>query len=522
MDTRTLQEILAAQVIELTIDDYGFSGEGFSRVADGWISVPGALPGELVRVRVEDEIRPGQRVYAELLEVLEPADFRRDPLCKRDAVCRGCHLRAMSTDEELRFHVRTVREVLEKYADIPADQLPNVEIITPQPTARGDAYRIRERLTYRRAPSQPQDHPEKLTETEEAPQFELGLTSPVQENLVPMFDCPALTTPVRRLIHTIEEALAALDVLPWDLNMARRASMGLSPLKDAERPDAAAQHPPGAPASFDGALRPAIDTINVMSPVIGRGLVDVRLGPTDDPDLLERAVAEGTLKFFFERLTKMLPAEVGLAVSTAERRAILKDPASLVVPLAGLRIEVGYDDWFPGTLKPADTLYARIMELLALDESDAFLDIGCGIGTISVLASSRAETVTGLDINRASIATAELNAMNNHLPNTRAEAEFIVGSWENALRKLTLAGRKFSAATINPSNQPLGHRALSYLERLELRRLIYLGPSPSSAARDIRELRQMGWTLDTLAAANTHPATYQTMLVARLTRAEER
>ncbi|MFP4599910.1 MAG: class I SAM-dependent RNA methyltransferase [Persicimonas sp.] len=472
MDDRTLDMMQELQVVDVIVDDYGYTGEGYVRAADGFLSIPGALPGEKVRVRVQEGRAYGGRLYANVVQVLEPSPKRRDPLCKRDSVCRGCQLRHATVDEELQYHVRTVSEVVEKFGGLPADAQPDVEIVTPQPIARGDAFRVRSSLNYRVG--------------EEG--CELGLMSPVQDALVPMFDCPALTTPVRRLVSALQEAFADLDELPWDEPMARDAI---------ER----GESPP-----------PAIRTIRAAAPVIGRGMIDIELSELGGTEVLEKAVAQGSISKLIERLEEMLPADVLLAVSLGERRAQIAGPERLRLPIAGLKMEVGFDDWFPATLIPTEALYARLVELLELGPDDVFLDIGSGIGTISLLVAEHVERVVGVDINRSSVSTAELNAMENAVAN----AEFVVGGWENALRRLTLDGQTFSVATINPMREPLGKRALTYLKALGVERLVYLGPSPASAAKDIAELRDMGWQLDWLGAANIHPATYHTMLVARL------
>jgi 23S rRNA (uracil1939-C5)-methyltransferase len=397
-------------------------------------------------------------------------------MCARDAVCRGCQLRHATVDEELNYHVRTVQEVVEKFAGLPIDEQPRAEIITPQPISRGDAFRMRSVLTYRRADRS----------GEQA--CELGLVTPVQESLIPMFDCPALTTPVRRLVSTVQQGFEGLEELPWDERMAMRAR------------DAGEQ------------VEPAIRNVHVASPVIGRGLVDVRLSEVVGEDALERALTEGPLSELLAKLEDMLSAEVGLAVSLGTRRVHLAGPERLLIPLAGVRMEVGYDDWFPATILPSEALYEGVIDLLDLDKDHRFLDLGSGIGTISVLASPRVRRVVGVDINRSSVSAAELNAVANGATN----AEFVVGGWENALRRLTLDGQRFDVATINPMREPLEKRALTYLKALGVRRLVYLGPSPASAAKDLGDLREMGWTLDYLAAANIHPATYHTMLVARM------
>jgi 23S rRNA (uracil1939-C5)-methyltransferase len=474
VDDRTLDDVRGRTDLVVDIDDYGYKGEGYVRLADGWLSVPGALPGERVRVSVEEGHPRTSRLYGRVEEVIEASSHRRDPLCELDDVCRGCQLRHATIGEELRFHVETVAEVIEKYAELDEDERPPVELITPQPISRGDAFRIRSNLTYRR----------------DGDACSLGLVTPVRESLIPMDTCPALTTPVRRLIATVESCFEQLDSLPWDTAMADEVGSKV----DRFEPE------------------PGLENVHVMSPVYGRGMVDLVLTSGLSEQRLDAYVTDGAIAPLLETLTHQLPEEVGLGIKSGDLRRIAAPPERTRLPLAGLRLEVGFDDWVPATVAPTDALYDRLDELLDIDAEERFLDLGCGIGTISILASRIAREVVGVDINRQSIETAELNAVNHDTDNV----EFVVGGWENALRKLALAEREFDVATINPMREPIGRRALSYLSRLGVERLLYLAPSPASGAKDVGELVSMGWEVDYLAAANIHPATYHTMLVARL------
>lgn len=474
MDERTLDDVRGQDDLVVEIEDYGYKGEGFVRLADGWLSVPGALPGERVRVSVEEGHPRTSRLYGQVLQVLEASKHRRDPLCELDDVCRGCQLRHATIGEELRFHVDTVAEVIEKYAEIDADTRPEVDLITPQPISRGDAFRIRSTLTYRR----------------HGDTCELGLVTPVRQALIPMDTCPALTTPVRRLISTVMACFAELDSLPWDTHMAEDVGSQV----DQFEPE------------------PGLENVRVMSPVYGRGMVDMVLTSGHSPERFDAYIHDGAIAPLLDALSGALPEEVGLGVKSGDLRRVIKPPERTRLPLAGLRLEVGFDDWIPATVAPTDALYERLEALLDIRAGDTFLDLGCGMGTISLLAARTADHVVGVDINRQSIETAELNAVNHDVGNV----EFVVGGWENALRKLALDERAFDVATINPMREPLGRRPLSYLSRLDVDRLVYLAPSPVSGAKDIGELVSMGWELDYLAAAHIHPATYHTMLVARL------
>ncbi len=462
-------DIREEKVVDVRIDDYGFRGEGYVRLDDGWLSVSGAIPGELVRVRLQPGQREGaRRLFADVVEVLEAAPERRDPLCERDQICRGCQLRHLTVDTELRFKVRTIREVIERYAGLPEAEQPEIDVVTPQPIARGDAFRIRSRLSYRRR----------------GDEFSLGLHTPVREQLISMERCPALTKPLQRLVKVISSSLEQCDRLP----------------------DA---------AEDDGATTgPGVAGVRVVSPTHGVGLVEVELAGTDDEEQFLGAVEEERLEPWLTRLAATVPEQVGLAVSSGEFRHIVKEPSRIRVPIGKWEMEIGYDDWFHATLRPAEQVYSKMMDWLDIRSDERLVDIGCGTGTITLMTAERATEVVGIDINSSSIEAAEINAVGHG----RENVEFVVGGWEKALRQLAMREERFSVATINPMREPLGYRPLAFLERLGVERLVYLGPSPEAAAKDIGELRQMGWSVERLAAGNLHPATYHTLLMALVVR----
>ncbi|MFU8802458.1 MAG: class I SAM-dependent RNA methyltransferase [Bradymonadaceae bacterium] len=461
--------------LEVLVEDYGFTGEGYVRLEDGWLSIPGAMPGERVRVELEEGRRPGaRRLFARVLEVVEPSPFRRDPLCEKAAICRGCQLRHLTVAEELSFKVRAVGEVMEKFTGLSTEQLPPIEVITHQPISRGDGFRIRTSLSYRRR----------------GESFELGLHSAAHSELIAMNSCPALTGPAQRLVQTVESTLGDLEGLPWDGTMARDVSEKV----DLIQTDL------------------GLDGIRAIAPMHGQGLVELRLTSCEDEEHFIANLRRPPFSTLLEGLVAGLPEQVGLAVSSGEFRRHVKEPRRLIVPVDRWRLEVGYDDWFHATLEPAEALYEALFGLLELDVEERFLDVGCGIGTIAVMASKRVKEVVGIDINRHSIEAAEINALGNEAENVT----FHVGAWERGMRRLAGTGNRFEVATINPMREPLGRRPLAYLGPLGVNRLVYLGPSPASAAKDIAVLLETGWRLDYLGAANLHPATYHTMLVARL------
>ena len=364
--------------------------------------------------------------------------------------------------EESRYKARTIAEVLTRYTHIPAEELPPIQLIVPQPWMRGDAHRIRTSLTYRRL---------------DGAHFELGLVANPAMPLIPMSECAALIRPVRRMIERLEQALGELS----------RSAHGLP-----------------AHAQGEGEDAPLLG-VRIAAPAHGRGFIDLRVGPGN----LER------IHRLDELLEESLPEQVSRFISAPQATLHTGGPDRMRLPIGDLQLEVSPHDWFHATLAPAHVLYMHVMQELAPTPQERFLDIGCGTGALALLAAQAGAHSVGIDANIVSIESAELNALNLELE----RANFEPGSWEAALRRLVMRGERFDVATINPMREPLGERALAYLEPLGIKRLMYLGPSPVSTARDLAHLRSMGWELEALAGAMLHPATYHVMLVAKLVRA---
>ena len=443
----SMGEAVAAGRLEVRIEGLGFRGEGWVAFDDGWLSIPGALPGEVVIVDVAPPSNArARRIWGTLREVVTPSPRRGDPHCGRVDVCRGCQLRHVAMVEELTIKSQTIVECLEKFAGVEPESMPQVTSIAIDGATRADAFRVRSTLSLQRVDGR----------------YRAGLRAPM-DALVPMGECPALADSARRAVARVEAALERFV------------------------PDEAA---------------PELRQIRVASPVHGHGYVDL---------VVERH--DPAFDALGATLDELLPRDFGVAVTDGRERRHLRGPERIRLPMADLRLEVGFDDWFHATLEPAEKLYEVVGEWLGPLHGTTLLDAGCGVGTIGLIAARQGAQALGFDLNPASVETAELNAMNNDL-----QVEFRCAAWERALRELTLEGRRFETVVINPMREPLGPRPLAYLERLGAQRVLYLGPSAGPAAKDVGALRAMGWQLERLGAANLHPATYHVMMVALLVR----
>ncbi len=99
-------------ILELTIADYGFNGEGIARLDSFVIFVPFALVGERVKAKVKHVKK--SFAYADLLEVLIPSEHRVNPPCNRFTRCGGCDLMHISYPEQLRIKKKVFENTIRK------------------------------------------------------------------------------------------------------------------------------------------------------------------------------------------------------------------------------------------------------------------------------------------------------------------------------------------------------------------------------------------------------------------------
>jgi 23S rRNA (uracil1939-C5)-methyltransferase/tRNA (uracil-5-)-methyltransferase len=78
--------------------------------------VPFVVPGELVKVRIYRN--HSQFSEGDLLEVLEPSDYRVTPKCALFSLCGGCQYQHIAYEQQLKIKTQQVQELLEKNGDI--------------------------------------------------------------------------------------------------------------------------------------------------------------------------------------------------------------------------------------------------------------------------------------------------------------------------------------------------------------------------------------------------------------------
>ena len=175
-------------------------------------------------------------------------------------------------------------------------------------------------------------------------------------------------------------------------------------------------------------------------------------------------------------------------------------------------------------VNPAQTekIYGKTLEYAALSGEETVWDCYCGIGTISLFLAQKAKQVYGLEIVPEAIENAKKNAEKNGLHNT----EFYVGAAEEVLPKWVQeqkregkdVGNLVDVVSLDPPRKGCDEACLSAVLELSPKRIVYVSCDPGSLARDMKYLREGGYTLEKWVGIDNFPRTGHVETVALLSK----
>ena len=129
------------QVVELTIFDLAFGGDGVGRTAEGQvIFVPFAAVGDELQVQIVSVQSHFAR--AEIQEIVKPGPGRVEPVCPHFGRCGGCRYQHLDYDTQVATKVAQLKAVLQRIGGF--DELPeaNPVVRSPQPLGYRNKLRV--------------------------------------------------------------------------------------------------------------------------------------------------------------------------------------------------------------------------------------------------------------------------------------------------------------------------------------------------------------------------------------------
>lgn len=447
--------------VQLRITGYATEGEGVGRVDGFSVFVPLALQGELVSAEIE--LVKKNYARGRLLELLEASDERVQPICPLFLRCGGCQLLHQRYDGQLSMKRQRVIDTLERIGGLKG--------VTVHPVIGMESpWKYRNKVQY------PFGY-------DEDGSIIVGCFQKGTHRVVSTNDCAIQHETNSRVMNSVRD-------------LAQK--FGLTVYNE---------------ASGQGFLRyvlvkNAFETDEVMVVVVTNG-PEFPNGKAFGEAL---AAAHPEIKSVVQNVNCLRGNTV-----LGEENHVLWGEDGIIDRLGDLYFKISATSFFQ--VNPAQTkkLYAKAVEFAGLTGKETALDAYCGVGTLALFMASHAKEVYGVEVVEGAIRDAEENAVRNGINNVR----FVVGRTEKVLPKLVAIGIKFNVAVVDPPRAGCDPEVLKTLAKVGVERIVYVSCNPSTLARDLKVLGELGYVTQEVQPVDMFPHTYHVECVVLMSRVDK-
>ena len=148
----------------------------------------------------------------------------------------------------------------------------------------------------------------------------------------------------------------------------------------------------------------------------------------------------------------------------------------------GKLFKVSYNSFFQINESITSKLFALIEN--NLDKDSTVLDLYSGVGTLGIVAFSKAKTVYSIEI----IKNAVLNGITNAKLNQKTNIKFMLGDVAKLVDKVNLA---FDTIIVDPPRKGLDKKTREFILKKLPTKIIYVSCNPNTLMRDLKELESI-------------------------------
>lgn|SRR5690625_818373 len=438
----------------LTIEDLTHEGFGVGKV-DGYpLFIEGALPSEVVQVKV---VHVTKRFgYGKLLHIEKQSDERVEPTHQ----CGGCRLQHMSYSLELEMKHNQVKNVMKKIAHL--DHVPIHE-----PIGMEHPWRYRNKV--------------QMPIGEKEGRIITGFYRPRSHDIIEMTEpCLAQEQLVDGIIETVRDTANVLGIRAYD-ERNHRGTLRHIIVRVGRRTKEAMV---------------IIVTRTKMLPQADKMIAAIR---KEHPHVIS------IMHNINERRTNVILGDV-------TRK--LWGKSYIHEKIGDLSFAISARSFFQVNTVQTEKLYEKVLEYARISTEDIVIDAYCGTGSISLFLAQRAKKVYGVEIVPEAISDAKKNAELNGITN----AAFVVGAAEKVMPQWKDNGLQPDVIVVDPPRKGCDERLLQAMIDMEPKRIVYVSCNPSTLARDLKILEAGGFETKEVQPVDMFPRTYHVESVAVLIR----
>ena len=447
------------EIIELKIEKLTFGGEALSRHNDFVFFVKGACPNDIVKARITKLNKSYGR--AEIVEIVEPSEYRVKPFCPIFNACGSCNWQFIDYKYQLKEKENILKETL-KLED-------NVKFLGVEKSPELKEYRCKVQYP--------------IEETKNSKRILAGYYKEKSHQLTNIKFCPIQPKIVDEIVEFVREN--------WTL---------------------------GAYCNYNknGLLKNILLRCSANS----KNISTVFVLHTDKLTKLQT----NEIDIFVKKLTQKFKEiksfninynneETNTILGNATEKIFGEDfiEEKLKYKNSEKTYKIGSTSFFQTNPKMASVMFEHIKSLI--DENSSILDAYGGVGSIGIWTSDKANKITLVEENSNAVKFAKENFKLNSVKNY----EVFEGDAKVIFNNFLLKKKTFDYVILDPPRKGSDKKALEVISKLT-NKIIYTSCNPQTLARDIKILEEKGFKLKSVRAFDMFPNTYHMETVALIER----
>lgn len=186
-----------------------------------------------------------------------------------------------------------------------------------------------------------------------------------------------------------------------------------------------------------------------------------------------------------------------------DRENVLYGRGYIEDELCGCFFRISSQSFYQVNSLQTTKLYNKAIELADLKGREKVIDAYCGIGTIGIIASFKAKSVIGVELNGEAVKDAISNAKRNKISNVR----FYKGDAGEFMEKMALKGEGADVVIMDPPRSGSTEKFMDAIGKLKPDRVVYISCNPETLARDLRYMKKKGYEAKVAVPVDMFPMT---------------
>lgn len=457
--------------ITLTIDGTAFKGKGIGKLDGLAVFVYGTAPGDIVKARVIK--KKSKFCEAKLLEIIEPSKDRITPRCQHANVCGGCSWQHLSYPNQAAFKGKQVEEHIRRIAILPDTKV--------QPTLECDfPFYYRNKMEYsfsnKRWLTDEEINSEDFVDDSG---FTAGMHAPGRfDKILSLNECHLQRKESFKILDFVRDFCLKHDIPAFD------------------------------PFKHEGymrnlMIRNSFHTENFM----------VNFVTYSDNQEIIKSLSDALLDHF-PIITTIVNNinDTKSPTSIGRYEKVIYGPGFIVDRIGNHSFKIHPNAFFQTNTSQAEKLYEVARNYAEIKQDDVVYDLYCGVGTLSLFMSEKANKVVGIELVDIAVENAKFNAKENGVNHV----SFIKGDMKDVFTDEMVA--EFGQPDVLITDPPRAGMHPDVVERLKflkVPRLVYVSCDSSTMARDLKELSEVYEVIE-VQPVDMFPQTYHVEAVAKL------